>query len=712
MSPTTLISKRSTTASGTCSMSRAPAPAISYLRDHFAKQPGERTRSPNQCPSLALSQVLTLSAFWYAAQPGAGANWRLRSGHFLAGRKTSIPQSIARLLCGSLSLLKADWCNTTSRTGGRADPVMKPAEEIIAAVHVEQVGATFQHVPIAVVVNVTNAGITATVLAAISPTNLSFVWFGAVTLVSVGRWLLWRLYQRASPQVQKFRAWEVLVVVGSFLAGLSWGLGGAVLLPATPGFGRTFLITVIGGMCAGGAVLNVPHLPTLLAFLLSASLPVASRLFATDSMADTALAAMITVFAVALSLAGAYLNRFFTVGLRLRFELNQAIISLRAEMAEHQEIEAILRQAQKLEAVGQLTGGIAHDFTNLLTAVVNYVELAIRRAENNPAIVPLLQGAVQAADRGIVLVERLLAFARKQRLEPRAIDVKALISNVEELLRRTLGGTINLEIAIDPDLAPARVDANQLELAVLNLAINARDAMPSGGTMRLSVENSQTGRSKPAGLAPADYIIVSITDTGIGMDEATLARAFDPFFTTKKAGSGSGLGLSMVQGFAIQSGGGVQIQSVLGEGTRVDVWLPRAEEASAVPDSPNRPGISGPRRAARILLCDDDPHVRDSLGKFLQAEGYIVHLANSPSAALRILEMTAEVDLLIVDYGMPEMNGLELIREARQRCPGLKTLLITGHVGVLSGGISGVAVLPKPFGPAQLGLRIAEILTV
>jgi signal transduction histidine kinase len=224
----------------------------------------------------------------------------------------------------------------------------------------------------------------------------------------------------------------------------------------TPGLGQTFFITVIGGMCAGGVVLNVPHLLTLLAFLLTASLPVAFRLVATGSMAETALAAMIIVFAAALSLAGTYLNRFFTAGLRLRFELNEANIRLRAEMVQHQETEATLRQAQKLEAIGQLTGGIAHDFSNLLTAVVNYVELAIRRADGNPAVVPLLQGAVQAADRGIDLVKRLLAFARKQRLEPRSVDLKVMVFDIKELLQRTLGATIDLEITIEPDLGPAR----------------------------------------------------------------------------------------------------------------------------------------------------------------------------------------------------------------------------------------------------------------
>ena len=589
---------------------------------------------------------------------------------------------------------------------------MQHTDDVIGAVHAEQVGATFQQVPIAIVVNVVNAGITATIVAASAPTKLVLLWFCAVTLVSIGRLLLWRRYQRANPQVQNVRAWGILVALGSLFAGLSWGLGGAVLLPTTPGLGQTFLILVIGGMCAGAVVLNVPHLPTALAFLLSASLPVAFRLLATGSMADTALAAMIIVFAVALSLAGAYLNRFFTEGLRLRIELNAANIRLREEMGEHRETEAALRQAQKLEAVGQLTGGIAHDFTNLLTAVISYLELAMRRSAGNPSVVPLLQGAAQAADRGVVLVKRLLAFARKQRLEPRSVDLKVLISDIKELLQRTLGPTIDLEISSDPDLAPAWVDGNQLELAILNLAINARDAMPTGGIMRLGLENSRTGSGMPPGLAPADYVIVSIADTGTGMDDATLARAFDPFFTTKEAGSGSGLGLPMVQGFAVQSGGAVQIQTRLGEGTSIEVWLPRADEAPAVRTSSRRADVIGSQCAAQILLCDDDPDVRGILGEVLQTEGYVLHLANGPSATLSILEGKAEIDLLIVDYAMPEMNGLDLIREARQRRPSLKTLLITGDVGALSGGTSRVPLLPKPFGPTELAQRVSGILAV
>jgi len=629
----------------------------------------------------------------------------------LARRGTFIGRSFAQFFCGSWGLLKGDR-SSPFRIGRRDDPVVKHADEAVGAVHAEQVGATFQQVPIAIVVNVVNAGITATIVAASAPTKLALLWFCAVTLVSIGRWLLWRRYQRATPKAQNARAWGILVALGSLLAGLSWGLGGVVLLPATPGLGQTFFILVIGGMCAGAVVLNVPHLPTALAFLLSASLPVAFRLLATGSMADTALAAMIIVFTAALSLAGAYLNRFFTEGLRLRIELNAANIRLRAEMGEHRETEAALRQAQKLEAVGQLTGGIAHDFTNLLTAVISYLELAMRHSAGNPAVVSLLQGAVQAADRGVVLVKRLLAFARKQRLEPLSVDLKVLISDIKELLQRTLGPTIDLEIVGDPDLAPAWVDSNQLELAILNLAINARDAMPTGGNMRLGLENSRTGRGMPAGLAPADYVIVSIADTGTGMDDATLAQAFDPFFTTKEAGSGSGLGLPMVQGFALQSGGAVQIQTRLGEGTRIEVWLPRADESPAVHARPCRPDIVGSQRTAQILLCDDDPDVRGILGEVLQTAGYILHVANSPSATLRILEEAPEIDLLIVDYAMPEMNGLELIQEACQRRPSLKTLLITGDVGALSDGISRVPLLPKPFGPTELAQRVSGILAV
>jgi signal transduction histidine kinase len=271
-------------------------------------------------------------------------------------------------------------------------------------------------------------------------------------------------------------------------------------------------------------------------------------------------------------------DRFFAETMRLRFELGAANLRLQTEIAEREATEAALRQAQKLEAVGQLTGGISHDFNNLLTVVIGNLALAIGRAGDIPAILPLLQGALQAAERGAALIERLLAFARKQRLDPRSVDLNRLIAGIEDLLRRTLGDRIRLIITAEADLAPARVDANQLELAILNLTINARDAMPDGGNLRIFLQNRQADQDSPSELSPGVYVVLSISDTGTGMDENSLAQAFEPFFTTKEMGSGSGLGLPMVQGFAAQSGGDVRIHSKVGEGTTVELWLPRADE--------------------------------------------------------------------------------------------------------------------------------------
>jgi signal transduction histidine kinase len=431
---------------------------------------------------------------------------------------------------------------------------MKPAEGVTSAVYAEQVGAVFGQMPIAVVVNFVNATLTAVVLAPIALRPLPLAWFALVTLVTMGRWILWSRYRRAPVRPENLHRWSRLATCASLLTGLCWGVGGAVLFPVVPVLGQIFLTIIIGGMCAGAVVISASHLPTLLAFLLSASLPMAVRFLAEGSAPDSALGAMIVVFAAALWLAGRHLNRIFAETMRLRFELNEANLRLQAEVTERRATESALRQAQKLEAIGQLTGGIAHDFNNLLTVVIGNLELARTRAGETNAVAPLLKVALQSAERGVALIQRLLAFARKQSLDPRSLDLGGLVSGIEELLRRTLGPEIRLVISADPDLAPAHVDANQVELAILNLTINARDAMPEGGTMRIALANRRSDRNSPTELAPGDYVVVSIGDDGTGMDEATLAQAFDPFFTTKEIGGGSGLGLPMVHGFAVQSG--------------------------------------------------------------------------------------------------------------------------------------------------------------
>jgi len=594
--------------------------------------------------------------------------------------------------------------------GGAGGFGIVPVNEISIAVRTEQLRAVFRQLPISFAVNLVNAALTAIVLSTIGAPRASLVWFSLVALVTAVRWVLWRRYRRSGSGSEHDLLWSRLAVCGSVLAGSCWGFGGMLLFPLVPTSGQIFLTFVIGGMCAGTVVLNASHLPTLLAFLLSASLPMAVRFFAEGTTADSALGAMIVVFATALSLAAAHLNQFFTESMRLRFELNEANIRLQAEMSEHRATEAALRQAQKLEAVGQLTGGIAHDFNNLLTVVIGNLALASGRASENSNILPLLQSASRAAERGVALIQRLLAFARKQRLDARSVDLGALVGGIEELLQRTVGPAINLEISTDADLAPAHVDANQVELAILNLAINARDAMPVGGTLRISLCNQRTDRSSPTELTPGNYVIVAISDTGTGMDEATLAQVFDPFFTTKEVGSGSGLGLPMVQGFAGQSGGAVRIRSKPGLGTTVELWLPQAVEPPLGTSGDRTSRLPVPQGTATVLLCDDDHDGRRFVGELLKSSGYLVREASSAGAAFRILEDRAEVDLLIVDYAMPGINGLEIIREAWHRHPSLKTLLITGDTDAVSDGGAGVPLLRKPFGPAEFSQTVAEIL--
>jgi nitrogen-specific signal transduction histidine kinase len=396
--------------------------------------------------------------------------------------------------------------------------------------------------------------------------------------------------------------------------------------------------------------------------------------------------------------------------MRLRFELNEANLRLQSEMAEHRATEAALRQAQKLEAVGQLTGGIAHDFNNLLTVVIGNLTLASGRTSANSNIFPLIQSALRSAERGVALIQRLLAFARKQHLDPQSVDLGVLVAGIEELLQRTVGPAIRLEIATDTNLAPAHVDANQVELAILNLAINARDAMPMGGKLRISLHNRRADHSSPAGLTPGDYVLVSISDTGTGMDDATIAQAFDPFFTTKGVGIGSGLGLPMVQGFAAQSGGAVHLRSKLGEGTTVELWLPQAIESPLGTSNANPSGSVIPQGRANVLLCDDDRDVRRFLSELLKSDGYTVREASTPEEALRIFEDGVAVDLLVVDYAMPGIDGLELIRQAWRKRPSLKTLLITGDAGAVGGDVAGAPLLRKPFRPAEFLQTVATIL--
>jgi nitrogen-specific signal transduction histidine kinase/CheY-like chemotaxis protein len=379
------------------------------------------------------------------------------------------------------------------------------------------------------------------------------------------------------------------------------------------------------------------------------------------------------------------------------------------QMTERERAEAALRQAQRIEAVGQLTGGIAHDFNNLLTVLISNIELIRKTAMLDPASADRLEAMRAAAERGAVLTGGLLAFARRQPLSPRAVDLNAAIDGMQGLLHSALSPRMRIETRPAPALWPAMVDPNQFELVILNLVINARDAMPEGGVVTINAANTRRGPPLSAEEpVEGDYVVVTVRDTGIGMAPEVQARAFEPFFTTKAPGAGSGLGLSQVFGTARQSGGGVHIDSAPGKGTAVSVFLPRAEAQAAANSA--RPEQEVERNSGRaiVLVVDDDAAVLDTTAEILKDLGYSVLQAGSGAAALALLECEARVDLLLTDIVMTPISGPELAQHVRGLYPQLPIIFFSGYAspGRLSGTGAKYRLIRKPFSPAELMQQI------
>jgi signal transduction histidine kinase/ActR/RegA family two-component response regulator len=378
-----------------------------------------------------------------------------------------------------------------------------------------------------------------------------------------------------------------------------------------------------------------------------------------------------------------------------------------------QEREAALaqiHQMQKLESLGKLTGGVAHDFNNLLTVVIANLELLRKRVPPDRRIERLIEGAVAGAERGVMLTSRMLAFARRQELKPEAVDLPKLVDGMADLMRHSLGPSIEVATTFGNDLMPIQVDRSQLELAILNLALNARDAMPLGGRLAINGRGEKLRGSNPHELAPGDYVLIEVADAGTGMDETTLKRATEPFFTTKGTGKGTGLGLSMVHGFVVQSGGAIDIRSAIGSGTTVQLWLPATESAALDPSetTPRRKGKG--KRAYRVLVVDDDPLVSSGTAGMLEDLGHSVLEASSGNAALELLRSEPPFDLVITDHAMPGMSGTELARQLRQTWPTLPVLLVTGYAELPNGENPGLPRLAKPYRQEELGACIVELI--
>ena len=365
-------------------------------------------------------------------------------------------------------------------------------------------------------------------------------------------------------------------------------------------------------------------------------------------------------------------------------------------------------QSQKLEAIGQLTGGIAHDFNNLLSAVLGSLELLRKRLPDDPRAVALLENAAQGAQRGTTLTKRMLAFARNYELKKEVIGVPELVRGMTELLQRSVGPSYNIETRFPLSLKPVEVDANQLELALLNLSLNARDAMPDGGDIILSAREQHVADAHRPGLEAGQYIRISVIDTGEGMDEETLRKAAEPFFTTKGVGKGTGLGLSMVHGFAEQSGGHLILYSQKGSGTTAELWLPVAK-TSAQPIAPAQVPPAKIFRPLTVLAVDDDALVLMNTVATLEDLGHTVFEAYSAKEALEILRREDSVDLIVADHAMPKMTGTELAKVVRSEWPDIPVLLATGYADRVPGDDIGLPKLTKPFMERDLRAAIERM---
>jgi PAS domain S-box-containing protein len=393
--------------------------------------------------------------------------------------------------------------------------------------------------------------------------------------------------------------------------------------------------------------------------------------------------------------------------------------ALAEQIEERERVEQTLRRMQRLEAVGQLTSGVAHDFNNLLTVIlgnIQFVERALAKKGGDAAIASRIGHMRTAAERGATLTAQMLAFSRRQKLEPKALDLNDTVAGMRDLLHSTMGGAVRLETVLKADLWPALVDPTQIELIILNLAINARDAMEVGGGLTVETSNITLTEqpSRPEEPPPGDYVLLAVSDTGPGMSDEVLAKAFEPFFTTKEIGKGSGLGLAQVYGFAKQSGGGVRIDTKLGEGVTVKVYLPRA---AADPQSKEAPAVSAPMPSSIdpnervVLVMDDDSAVREVTAAMLREQGYHVLEAGSGSAALDILRSGEHVDILLADYAMPGMNGADAARAAVQLRPQLPVLFITGYADLKAlRDVGEDRIIQKPFREDELTRKVSAAI--
>jgi signal transduction histidine kinase/ActR/RegA family two-component response regulator len=604
-------------------------------------------------------------------------------------------------------------------------------------VRVEQLQSSYAHLPLTLSVNALNSVLVAFVLAPVVAASTILFWTGLVLGLSALRLILWYFHQRSTTQETHTRAWTQLATLGTLASGVLWGAPALLFSPLDETH-LLFVALVIAGMCAGAATVHAAYFPSVATFILPAIAPLAANFFMQGNRLQVVSGLMTCVFGISLCVASLKFRRWFreTTAARLVLarqtrEIANANAKLNSEISNHRSTEAKLRQAQmqtehqlaeagKTQVIGQLAGGIAHDFNNVLGIVLGNLELLQDCTVGTPVAEALRAEALSGVQHGMELTRQLLAFARRQPLDPRDTDVNELVKSTSKLLQRLLTERIELRLELDAAPARAMIDATQLEAALVNLVSNARDAMEHGGKVTIATKNIFIDAKRAIEcpeLSLGYYVLVEVTDSGTGIPEGVIDKIFDPFFTTKETGKGSGLGLSMVFGFIKQSGGQVTVRTKAGSGTTFSLYVPRAvpheDKADRVTASPAHP--SKARGVETVLVVEDNAQLWRSTVRQLTELGYRVLEAQDSSTAQAMLGSGDDIDLLFTDVVMPgDMDGIGLVEWATSQRPGMACLLTSGFSDFSSGEqrlkALGLKLVNKPARRDELAHAIREAL--
>ncbi len=606
------------------------------------------------------------------------------------------------------------------------------------AVRAEQIRTLYRQSVWVFAANPANALIVASVLWRPGTRVTSVIWVAAMVAVTVGRLWARRSYLRRQPPVEQTARWALRFVAGTLATGTTWGVGCALLFDSQRPGAQLLVTFVLGGMIAGASGTLASYVPAFIGFAAPALTALAVRIAMEGDSSHVAIIVLMLIYGVVMTMVASNTQRALVEALRLRFDNEDLLVQLRTARGSLEEINRTLedrvrertaaferqsetlRDAQRMESIGLLAGGVAHDFNNLLTVVLANVSL-LQRGQLEESDRISVEEIRTSANRGAVLVSQLLAFSRRQILKPQVLDLARIIADMEQFLGRLIGSQVELTIAIDPGPLPVEADPSQLQQVIINLCTNARDAMPDGGRLTIEAKRFEQGAEAPAPAPPVgSYVVLLVRDTGIGMDDETRRLAFDPFFTTKEVGRGTGLGLATVYGIVEQSGGFIAVDSQPGRGSIFSVYLPASTEPIAATGVrellPHPLPVSSPQPEVTVLLAEDNPMVRGVAARMLREAGYRVLEGVDGESALQVARShDGPIDLLVTDLVMVRMGGIELAKRLAEQRPRLKILFISGfswdNALPAINPDQGVDFLQKPFTPDALIASAGRLLS-